>query len=57
MCYRLECGNKPKWAVKNLATSSFVNVCDEHLADVLRVSGLPAQVDPFVDTPTSKIKI
>lgn len=57
-CYIMGCDDKPMWAVQNVSQKKGAKCCDLHLPGLLRVSGLPAYVNQFIEEEdTQKIKI
>lgn len=54
-CVRLACEEKPLWSLRGEG-GRFLKACDLHLANALRMLGLPARVDPFEDEPTTRLK-
>lgn len=48
LCVRRTCEHAPVWSLTN-DKGNHIKACDLHLANALRMLGLPARVDPFSD--------
>ncbi len=59
LCVRLECEERPMWSLTN--GKRHLKACDGHLANALRMLGLPAHVAAFADAsddePTGRHEI